>query len=897
MIFSRPRSRALPSRRLRLSVAVGGLLLLLGLVDAPGEAAPLCSISAARPARAFYPGERIVLSLQVAGPLLGCTYQVTDYYGHQSLPGYLRVGKDIPRALALGIARDYGVFYLSLEFSNGATQRDAYCVLPRPDAQPGDYGPFSWHFSSDRRQDWCALAQVGCRLIRRDMDWVSLQTTPGPMDLTKARVFATLAQEYGMQLIPILGYSPRWAGLRPVNATGRAAVATHTWPPASTGEWRKYVSALVEYLGPMRVAWPPRAALAPQQASQTDSLPLVHSWEIWNEVDQNFYYGYWGRYLDLLRIAHGEIKRGDPAATVLYGGSCGHWTELGMTYKTAGQFFFDRLSIHPGGTDFDQVLENYYTGAPQIGNGYGLYRPTTMTESYPFCPANLTEAQYMLRLYTVLRKWPVDTFCAYDGGRVIGDPDVAAGVAPTDFVRVAGEYQTQKAALLWQPDKDNLAPNAKYVALAVARWLLSDAAYTGPVQLADGVQAQLFLAHSYPVVVCWADTPTVVTLRAGAGATVLDEMGKATPLTVAGGRTSFTVGPAPRVLRGLDRSYLAEAITRQAELYLGTPQGFASTRPFGYLGTLERDAAWAGGDWGPTFRAALATATRAVTAQPVRGGPLLGLAQGEINAQISRELTKCQTLGSVNTRAQATVWRLETMSEWLGRVVDEYSWRWPQFRTPPGTLNQLQQAQDRLSLAAADPERGLTRPLTEQSLRRSRDTLSRVGAAQGPGSYRAARGMYLAASLYAQLEPPVLTGVTVAPDFVTATQLVKALTLIPGQTHEISCLVHNYTPQPVSGTLTLTLSEAWTPEPASLPFSVAAGGVSEPLVFRFTLPGGPQPWPLVSGVTPPGEVVPLRRPGDLSGSVQVMLGGALSDGRALLPTICSLLVGEYVPPA
>ncbi len=850
--------------------------LLLGLLAlmpiASGVEAAYCRLSTTRPARAFYRGEPVRLSLQASGPTTTGTLTIRDYYGQQVRRVGVTVGRDVPRLVGLGAAWAVGIYYLRFEFTNGETHDDAFCVIPRPDEQPGDYGPFSWRLGSDEASEWAALAQAGCRLVRRDLDWPSIMPDPTTVDLGKARALAGLARQYGMQLIPILGYTPRWAGMRPANAAGRVAAATHTWAPESTLAWRQYVAAVVDYLGPQTVAWPAQATISPQSAQQEYRLPLVHSWEIWNEADQNFYYGYWGRYVDLLRIASGEIKRQDPGATVLYGGSCGHWTELGLTYKLLGQYFFDRLAFHPGGDNLDQAFETYFCGSPQIGNGYGLYHPATMTESYPERPAGITESQFLLRLYATLDKWQLDTFCTFDGGRVIGNPD------------------PNSPALLWRQGT-NLVPNAKYVVLAVTRQLLSNCVYVGPLDWGEGVQAHVFLRSGYPLVVAWASAVREVSVPAATGATTADELGRLTPLETTGGRARLRLGPAPQVLRGLGQTAIAEAVTNQAHLFLSTPQGFPTERGFGYISSLEHDAKWAWAEWPSAVRGALTQATTAMVHNPVRGGALLGLTQTEVNAQIARVLRKCKEIGAVSGRAQSTVWRLETFCEWLGAVIDSYQQRWGQYRAQPAALNALGTQIEALSPKVQDRQRGLTCPLALQSLQRARASLDRARGSLGQGAWRAAIGEYNAARLYQEQLPALLTGVVAAPDFVTATQLAKGVTLRPGQEHQVRCYVHNFTPCEVSGVLTVGMPDDWEVEPGEASFTAPAGGSSEAVTFRVTIPG-PLPWTTKSGWTPAGNVW-LSLPESMDTYAELVLGGRLSDGRRLLATPYPVLVGEW----
>lgn len=848
---------------------------LLGLWGA-GELladGPYCRITGLRPARVFYPGERVVLSVQAPGDNTVGHYTVTNYYDEQVRSGDILVGSDVPQRLDLRAGYPFGIYYLHFDFDNGKQQDDAFCLLPRPDAGLGDYGVFSWHFHSLNGDEWCALAQVGCRLIRTDMAWPDVEPQAGQINLSRAENLAALARQYGAQLIPILGYSPRWIGMHPYNASGRPDTAWHTWPPETTPPWQDYVRTVVNYLGNQQITWPSAAALRPQAVGAQNSLPLVHSWEIWNEVDQNFYYGYWGRYVDLLRIAYGEIKQHNPWATVLYGGSCGHWTELGLTYSMGGQFFFDRLAFHPGGDNIDAAFAMYFCGAPQIGNGYGIYHPATMTESYPYCPPGLTDSEYMLRLYALLRKWQIDTFCTFDGGRVVGTPDPAS------------------ISLLWRQG-DELVPNAKYVSLAMTRWLLCEAVYVGPLDLGSGVHTYLFLRGGRPLLVCWADQQTQVSLRAIPGACLIDEMGQRDPLPVSGDQAEFTLGPAARAVVGANRDYIAEAIRNQAELILRTPQGFETDRAFGYIGPLEADAAWAWADWPQHIRELLDHAEEEIKLRPRYGGRALDLVQAEINAQVCRTLRQFIAQGG-GCRLHSIIWRLQSFSEWLGKAIDSYDQRWPGATISPATVGRLQQQVEALQSFVVSEKRGLAFPLAVQSLHRSHACLQQLPSQPGVGRYRAAKGEYGAAVLLSRLENRAMTGIVAAADFTTAIQLVKALALVPGQEHELRSYVYNFTTQDVSGTLHWEVPPEWTSEPISARFTAPAGGCSDPIICTVPIPGGSGDWVIKEGWSPGGPVR-LRLPEELDEMAVPTLSAELDNGHHLISTGYLVLVGEPV---
>jgi len=831
-----------------------------------------CEITAPRPARAFFPGESIYLTVTVSGPQQQVGYTIFDYEGRRRIVDTLTVGDSKPRNLSVPFRMPTGIYYITLQFPNGQQVNDAFCVIPRPDDEAGEYDIFGFHLGNPSEQLVEALAQAGVRLVRDDMDWVNSEPTEGNYSLAKAQARAQLFSKYGIQWIPILGYTPGWARMEPQNATGRAAVAGHAWAPAETTHWAGFVQLMADYLGSQTVHWPSEEIIPRSEALVSEDLPLVNRWEIWNEVDQAFYYGYWGRYLDLLRIAYCTLKNSNSRNIVLYGGSCGHWTELGKTYHANCKYYFDELAFHGGGSDISNTLAIYYTGAPQIGNGYGIFHPSSHTETYPSAPAPLTEAQYMIRLYTTLKKWQERTWCIYHGGRVVGAAD------------------PNSLALMWQKN-DQLIPNAKYVAFAVARWLLSNAIYVGPVDLGKTVEANLFLKHGRPMLICWSDENATVDIALASDAHYYDEMGKRFTIPGQGTTSPVTLTAKPLLIYGVDYHYLAQAIRNQAEIYLTTEQGFETDRTFGYIGQLEQDAAWAWADWPRQFRRAIEWATDMCDQRPRVGPRALGIPQMVIHGQLYRTVRNCEPAGYIHGPTHHIVYRLECLTEWLGRVADARDRAWevynPQSRFIDKLLDRMEQLEIRITA------NGLNYPLAQQSLDRARRQIDRAVQHHHGGAYRAATGLHNTAVLLSNLEQPKLMKVFAVADFVTATQLVKALALPPGIEHNLRVTVYNYTDQSVSGQITWQLPETWSTTTITKHFTAPAGGYSEPIDCLVTIPGEPTPWVEKDGWTAAGMVT-LRLPEPIAAQSDLKLSGELDDGRSLLDMHYNVLVGEPV---
>ncbi len=829
-----------------------------------------CQITAPRPARAFFHGESIYLIVTVNGPVQQATYVIYDYEGRRRIAETLEVGEDEPRKLSVPFRMPTGIYYITLDFPSGQQVQDAFCVIPRPDDQAGDYGIFGFHVYNPSEDVTQALAQAGVRLVRDDMDWPNSEPAPGAYSLDKAEARAELFKKYGIQWIPILGYTPAWAGMKPENASGRAAIASHTWAPAETTHWAGFVQQMASYLGSQTVHWPSEEIIPRSEALASEDLPLVNRWEIWNEVDQNFYYGYWGRYMDLLRIAYCTLKTSNPRNRILYGGSCGHWTELGQTYHANGKYYFDELAFHPGGSDISSTLEIYYTGCPQIGNGYGIYRPASHTETYPSPPAGLSEAQSMIRLYTTLKQWQEQIFCTFHGGRIVGAAD------------------PNSSALMWQKG-DQLVPNAKYVAFAVARWLLSNATYVGPLALGEGVEASLLLKGGRPVVVCWADLGATMDIDLASDAHSFDEMGKMFPMPDRDGTAAVVLTAKPLFIYGVHYRYLAEAIRNQAELYLTTHQGFETDRAFGYISTLERDGAWAWAEWPRHFRRAIDWATDVCDRRPRLGPQALGIPQMVTHGQLYRTVRNCTDAGYIHGPTHHVVYRLESVSEWLGRVADARDQVWEVYNTKARFIDDLRWRLDELKARISAND--LTYPLAQQSADRAEYQLEQAGNHHHKGAYRSATGLHNTAVLLSNLEEPVLLKVFAVADFVTGTQLVKAVALAPEQEHNLRVTIYNYTAHPVSGHLIWHLPETWSQATITRVFTAPAWGHSEPVECLVTIPGEPKPWVEKQAWTAAGYIT-LRLPEPIAAGADLQLSGYLDDGRNLVNMHYQVCVGE-----
>ena len=193
-----------------------------------------------------------------------------------------------------------------------------------------------------RRRALKAIADTGARWVTMDMDWNAVNGAAphdlrwGPTDL-----FVREAREVGLSVLAVTAYTPAWA--RPANCPPNE---THCLP-----------ASVETYATFMR--------LAAQRYGSLSAIPdlrnSITTWQVWNEpnhfpfvqpvVDVP-------KYTAMLKRTYVEVKKVDPTATVIAGGTAPApdnpngrdmkpVTFLRNIYANGGQGFFDAFGHHP----------------------------------------------------------------------------------------------------------------------------------------------------------------------------------------------------------------------------------------------------------------------------------------------------------------------------------------------------------------------------------------------------------------------------------------------------------------------------------------------------------------------------------------------------------------------
>ncbi|MFW6437759.1 MAG: hypothetical protein ACOCZ7_01990, partial [Armatimonadota bacterium] len=727
-------------------------------------------------------------------------------------------------AVTLRITPQPGVGYytLALQWESGERHEKVFCVLPHPDSARGDGGLFGIGGSSTHDWFWDALWQMGARHCRTEFAWTSVETEKGRYNLDWVRTVAEQAQRHNMQMTVLTGHTAYHYGVRPLDAEGRVADKAYTWQPEGTIEWYNFIDAMAKTLVPRR--------LPTQPAEPTDTIartgrPLVRAWEVWSEADQNFYYGSWNRYMDMLRIAYCTVKR-QGRVPIVYG-SCGHMTEMKYTIQSGVADYLDRIAYHPYHEDPQWMMMHWYRNMPQALAEVGMLRDTALTECGFHPPdGGATEEGFMPRVYATLKSLDEDLFVrAQCLGGVFPGRDTPNALA----VQVDGE----------------LVPRPAYVAFAVTRWLLESAQYVGPLDAPEGARMELFVRQGSPMVVGWTTEGTRrVRLEISPSGRMMDALGKVTPLS---GPTA-SVDLTPNAVAILDVSFdeFARAASAGLEMLLTTELGHECPTESRWLQSLEDDLeACVGAGAAGQLRRSVDDACDCVLRRAPHGPAAFYETQrlvGDLMLQVAAVARDRKSLEPIHTN---TIWRLARMAERLGGIADGLGARWRRMHMVSN--DDVQKINSQISHTRSRvlaTTRGRECPFADRLLDRALDSLDEVrrGGGHARGAWWAATVNARVAHSLTAVEKPVMRRVFVTADFTSADIITKGVLLRPMPEHTLQARVYNFMPEDVTGRVSATLPVEWGEERPDGTFTAPAAGVSEPFDLEFSVPDEPRPW-------------------------------------------------------
>ena len=808
-------------RGLLLSVGLAVPALVLTVCPAAAELPAGVEITTARPAATFLRDEGIEFVIRCNRPLQAATWAVTRHGGGQVASGTMALGGDSAAALRVRERPGVGYYTLTLTLASGEAISDVFCVLPPPDEARGEGGIFGLGYKPRCAAEWDIYRQMGARHVRAEFPWPEVEREPGEYDLGWVDQFAADARARGIQLTVLTGHTPRAYGQRPIDAEGRVATAWYTWQPAGTIEWYRFISTMAGRLLNRRISVD---AAHPTDTLARGSRPLVVAWEVWSEADQNFYYGDWDRYLDMLRIAYCTIRARERVPVVY--GSCGHLTEMNATFWQGCGDYFDMAAYHPHGSDPDYELMHWFRNMPQAWWSRGVPRDSAFTECDFHAEDAAHEAGFIVRLAATLRAWRQPLY-------------VRSGCT-------GGCISTNRCSygLVWY-ENGRYVPRPAYVGFAVARWLLESARYIGPLEAPAGARLELFMRGGVPMIVGWTEgAAQTVRLDLGGPAGVIEPLGGVRTLRGASARVELSEDTVAVV--GASYRYLSEAATAAAARWLTTELGHDSPTDSRYVEPLEDDAAACiAADFPARVRAAVRQAGDAWDRYPPHGASAFFAAQRTVGDGMVAAARNARGAGGLQPVHTNTIWRLAEFVEHLGEIADGAGERW--WRMNNVSAADMAKARELVRATrrrVPDARGGARCPGADRLLDRAERQLALVSAS---GGHR--RGAWWAAVLEARAahaltgveQPRMIETFTVA-EFPTAEPVTKGKLLPPDSDHELLARVYNFLPRAVSGAIRLDMPDAWPCATASASFSAPASGPGEPVAMDFCVPEQPTPW-------------------------------------------------------
>lgn len=194
-----------------------------------------------------------------------------------------------------------------------------------------------------RATPWPDMPLGLLRLWDAELRWADLEPQPGRWDFARFDRIMQMASEQGVQVIYVLGSTPRWASARPAEPCpyGQGCAAE----PADLDRWSDYVRTVAQrYRG--RIAW----------------------YEVWNEphpqeragwpqgAQPGFYSGTWPTLLQLTQRARQAVQEADPQARLLTPGFDGDPASVERFLAAGGKQWVDGVSFHFYGDDDAHVV-------------------------------------------------------------------------------------------------------------------------------------------------------------------------------------------------------------------------------------------------------------------------------------------------------------------------------------------------------------------------------------------------------------------------------------------------------------------------------------------------------------------------------------------------------------
>jgi hypothetical protein len=187
-------------------------------------------------------------------------------------------------------------------------------------------------------------AAGGMKTVRIQFYWASVEPAPGFRQWGSLDAVVGNAAKAGVSLLPLLYGTPGWVSQNnaapPLTGGGR-------------GAWARFLKDLAARYGTNGTFWTLNPTIP--------KLPII-DWQIWNEVNLEFYWG--GKpsppaYADLLHVSSDALHLGDPSARIITAGLLPYESVGGpsadrymkqLLRQPGVRAWFDVVAVHPYGS-------------------------------------------------------------------------------------------------------------------------------------------------------------------------------------------------------------------------------------------------------------------------------------------------------------------------------------------------------------------------------------------------------------------------------------------------------------------------------------------------------------------------------------------------------------------
>lgn len=186
------------------------------------------------------------------------------------------------------------------------------------------------------------MHRSGVQWMRTDFDWSVAEPQKGVYNWAPTDAIVAAAAGHGIQVLPIVEFTPQWASTHPGSAW-------KFYAPTSDALYAQFLTALVKRYGPHGTFW---------KADPHVRYHPIRAWQIWNEPEGTQYdwrtRPWQPTYAKLLKAAYPAIHKADHGATVVSGAlvalNCGRgclpWNEASALYKLGWKRDFDALAMN-----------------------------------------------------------------------------------------------------------------------------------------------------------------------------------------------------------------------------------------------------------------------------------------------------------------------------------------------------------------------------------------------------------------------------------------------------------------------------------------------------------------------------------------------------------------------